>query len=142
MIFNLSREYKTAWEFAQKGKLICQVDYIQDGDHNREAATTTILDKTLIVSGRGIVYVWIPNCDFNFFRKACVENKIEFFLPVQVENLTEIKNKQLTIAAEMQHDIGNHALDQKSLKRRLTDYRSQYLASIKELEKAIADLSD
>lgn len=82
MIFELSREYKRAFEIAKKKRLACWVEYIHDGESTRDVATVGIPEDTLIISARGTMYSFIPNCDFSLFCRACVENKIEFYLPV------------------------------------------------------------
>lgn len=56
-----------------------------------------------------------------------------------LESLPKIKNKQLDIINEMNHDL-NSNLDQKALNRRLSNYRSQFLSTTRELEDAIAAL--
>jgi hypothetical protein len=83
MKFELSRDYEKAWEQAKKKRLACWVEYIHNGEAFRDIATTGIPENTLIVSARGTMYICIPNCDFNLFRRACVENKIAFYLPIE-----------------------------------------------------------
>lgn len=57
-----------------------------------------------------------------------------------MEELTKIKNRQLAIADEMLHASRNPALDRKALNSRIIEYRSQLLATTRDLEKAIANL--
>jgi len=57
-----------------------------------------------------------------------------------MEPLTKIKNRQLAIASDMQHDIQSPTLDAKALNARLVHYRRQILTTTSELGEAIASL--
>ncbi len=83
MTYQLSRDYNRAWELIQQGdRLACWVEYMQDGEAVRDIAAAICPENTLIIGARGTMYVWIPNANFNLFRRACAENKIEFYLPI------------------------------------------------------------
>jgi hypothetical protein len=87
MIFELSRDYKKAFELIKKGdRLICLLDY--DGCRDVAIARTDRFGE-LTVGARGIGYSHFFRDQVEtdeLFLTHCDRLNVEFYLPIQGEN--------------------------------------------------------
>jgi hypothetical protein len=84
MIFELSRDYKRAFELIKKGdRIACFLDY--EGCRDVAIAELTKPYKDLIVGARGITYIFLFTDFYEEFKKCCDRLNVEFYLPIQGE---------------------------------------------------------
>lgn len=86
MIFELSRDYKRAFELIKNGdRIVCLVDY---GDGCRDPAAniaSTYTRGEINISARGISYIYLFDDQVEtseMFEKECDRLNVEFYLPV------------------------------------------------------------
>jgi hypothetical protein len=89
MIFELSRDYKRAFELIKKGdRLACFVDY---GNGCRDVAANIANAYTrgeINISARGISYIYLFDDQAEtseMFERECDRLNVEFYLPIQGE---------------------------------------------------------
>ena len=86
MTFELSRDYKRAFELIKKGdRLACLVDY----SRCRDIAIARLLqNKEITIGARGISYLYFFEDqieDDQMFVEQCTSLNVEFYLPIQGE---------------------------------------------------------
>ena len=74
--YDTLRDYETLWHLAQKTPVVCFLDYSKD---IRDTATTLYSSGLLMLSARGISYIWAENLPE--FKKQCEKLNVEFIPP-------------------------------------------------------------